>query len=207
MHTDDSTHRIEHINKQESENHYQHIKTEHLTPLKLTEYGSNTFRCRYKSVQLGYRFASRGIFDYQTNHCGEQDSPENTATYPGHHQTGGNKESEHSQKGSTFGNMSKTYKCCIVIYDDARVLHANKGDEQADTCSDGFIQRSWNSLQYQATHLGDSKNNEDDTFQQHGGEGKLPGVSHAKTYGIYKECVKTHARSQCERLLGIDRHY
>ena len=103
--------------------------------------------------------------------------------------------------------MSKTYKCCIVIYDDARVLHANKGDEQADTCSDGFIQRSWNSLQYQATHLGDSKNNEDDTFQQHGGEGKLPGVSHAKTYGIYKECVKTHARSQCERLLGIDRHY
>ena len=42
--THQSTHRIKHINKQESKHHCQHIKREDLVPLKFTENGCYRFR-------------------------------------------------------------------------------------------------------------------------------------------------------------------
>ena len=80
------------------------------------------------------------------------------------------------KKGKLITNIQLRF----VIDDDAGVLHADEGDEKADTRADSFLERTGDGIQQPGTHLGQGKDHEQNTLQQHGRQGKLPGITHAQ---------------------------
>lgn len=70
-----------------------------------------------------------------------------------------------------------------------------------------MFQRQRDGVDDPLAHLRDCQDDEDYTLDEHCGKGELPGVSHCETYGVHKESVESHARSEGEWFLGIECHH
>ena len=83
---------------------------------------------------------------------------------------------------------------CAVVNDDARVLKADEGDEQADAGGNGRLDRSGNGLENRLAQAGDSQQDENDAIDQN--QNQRVCVAQAESFTADskdKKCVQTHA--------------
>ena len=105
-----------------------------------------------------------------------------------------------------MADVAKVDQGGFVVDDDAAVFKSDEGDEEADTGTNGVAEVHGNGIDNPLTHFGECENDEDDTFEEDGGEGKLPGVAHAEAHREHEEGVKSHAGGKGEGLFGVDGH-
>ena len=65
-----------------------------------------------------------------------------------------------------------------------------------------MLQCHRNGVENRFTHIGEGKQNEDNTFCKYGNQSLFPGVSHAKDYGVCKISIQSHSRSKDKRVIG-----
>ena len=70
-----------------------------------------------------------------------------------------------------------------------------------------MLERERNRVQDPGAHLREREDDEQETLQEHGRQGELPGVAHREAHREHEEGVQAHARGEGERLLGIERHH
>lgn len=85
-------------------------------------------------------------------------------------------------------------------------METDKSDKKTDTYTDRLLNTRRQGINDLFSDIGHSKENKYQTFQEHCGQRKLPGMPHRKTNGIGKEGIDTHTRCKSEGHLGIERH-
>ena len=211
--TNDCSHGVEHVDKEEGEEHHQHVKREHFAPLELAEDRRYRRGNVHHAVEGGESSAcnnSVGSGYLPNGQHAQQGSGNDTNQYIAGHledkQHTGNDNADDGQQGRAVADVAQTHQRSIVIDNNAAVLQADKGYEKTDTGADGVAQVQGDGIHNPLPHLGDGEDNEDDTLKENGGEGKLPGVPHAEAHAEDKEGVQSHAGSQRKGFLGIDGH-
>ncbi len=178
MHTDDGAHGVEHVNEQEGENNHQHIQGEDIVPFELEGDGLHAVRKGDNAIELGNGLPRCRILDHQAQQRGGQNAPKHAATDLGHHQTGGDEQADEAQQGLAFGDVPQGHQRCVVIHYNPGILQADERNEQTDAGADGLLQGTRDGVDEPGTHLGERQDNEQDTFNEHGRKGKLPGIAH-----------------------------
>ena len=214
MNADDGSHGVKHVDEQEGEHHGEHVPAENLAPLEFAEDGGDAVGGGYElysaslvADKLGNGFSGCRILDEQADDGGRENADKHAAAHLCHHETGGDEQTDHAHKGLAFGDAAKAHEGGVIVDDDTGVLHAYEGDEQADTRADGLFQGSGNSVKKPVSDLCESKDDEEDTLKEDGGQCKLPAVSHSKADGKHEECIQTHAGSEGKGLLCIECHH
>ncbi len=155
---------------------------------------------------MGERRTVRSL-DEQADDRSHEDADEDAALDLQDHEGAGDDDADDPEEGGSVRDVTEGDEGGVVVGDDAGVLQADEGDEQADTRADGLLQSAGNGAEQPAADFGNGKDNEQDTFQENSRKGELPGVTHAQAYGEHEESVQAHTGSQCERLLGIESHH
>ena len=204
---DHRPHRIEHIDEQEGEDHGQHVPGEDLAPLELAEDRSYAVGERDHAGEMRDGLARRRILDEHADDGRRQDTPEDTAADMEHHQHAGDHKADDGQQARAVGHVAQRYQGRVAVDDQTGVLQADEGDEQADTGTDGMLEAERDGIQDPSADLGQCEDDENDTFNQDGGQGELPTVSHRQADGKHEEGVEAHAGSQRKRFLGPEGHH
>ena len=95
---------------------------------------------------------------------------------------------------------------CAVVNDDARVLKADEGDEQADASGNGRLDCGGNGVEDHLAQAGDGQQDEDDAVDQNQNQRVCVAQAKAEADRVDKECVQAHAGSQSEGLVGKESH-
>ena len=156
-------------------------------------------RCRHQAVIVGdaHRDADRG---------GEQDADEQSAAHFLDNQNRGDRQTDHGQQRGAARDLAQRDQRSIVAGDDAGILQADKSDEKSDPGADSILERGRDGIHDGLAQIRKRKYDEDDSFEEHGCQGKLPRITHAHTYRKHEESVESHSRGQPERQLGPQRH-
>ena len=111
------------------------------------------------------------------------------------------------QRSST-GDVGDIKRDALALADDtlASVIQTDKGNEEADTHRDRFLQIEWDAVQYRFADIESGKQNEDETFNKDCSQCKLRGVPHAEDNSEGKEGVESHPRSEGEGHVCIQAH-
>lgn len=80
-----------------------------------------------------------------------------------------------------------------VVHDDARVLQADEGDEQADTGGDGGLDRSRDGVEDHLAKTRDRQQDEHDAVNEDEHEGVRVAQAEGEADGVDKEGVQAHA--------------
>ena len=109
-----------------------------------------------------------------------------------------------SERGSSIraeivGGVTTFFAMAYIIF---HIQQADKGDEQADTGGNGALKEAGDGRDDLAAQGADRDDQEQDTAEQHDGQGLLPGVPHVEANGKGKESVQSHAGSLGEGRVG-----
>ena len=85
-------------------------------------------------------------------------------------------------------------------------LEAQHGDEEANTCSNGILQRRRHKFEYQLTEVANAKQHKQDSFNQHGRQRKLPGITQRQADRLNKKDVERETWRLTKRTLGKKSH-
>ena len=190
---------VEHVYKQEGEYHDEHVPGEDVVELELEEDGLNRGGHRGDTIELG---DSHGDADKG----GGQYAPQDAALDVQHHQQAGDEDADEGQQSAAVGEVEEGDKGALATDDDAGALQSDEGDVETNTDTDGGLHAGGYGVDYQFAHFENRQQDEDDTFDQDGRQGKLPAVAHAEADGVHKEGVQSHAGGQAERFLGPHGH-
>ena len=91
---------------------------------------------------------------------------------------------------------------CAVVNDDARVLKADEGDEQADAGGNGRLDRGGNGVEDHLAQAGDGQQDEDDAVDQNQNQRVCVAQAEAEADRVDKECVQAHAGGLRQRQVG-----
>ena len=105
-----------------------------------------------------------------------------------------------------MSDVAEADECRIVVDYDACTTQTDKCDVDTDTDTDGFLQCFRYDVDYLFSDVGHCQKNENQAFEEDGGQCKLPTVAHNHTDAEREECIQTHARSQSEWQFGIKSH-
>ena len=168
-------------------------------PLELPEDGLDGGRRRDDASKVG---------DAQGNtyNGGDEDADEQRAGDALDQQRGCEHNTEDAQQNGGIVQIAQSDEGGLGRGDDTSTLQADKGNKQADTGTDGATQDQWDGIDDVLPQSGDGEQDEDDTLDEHGGQGKLPAIAHGEHHGVGKEGIQAHARSQRKGQLGIERH-
>ena len=152
-----------------------------------------------RSVEVGNRNEADGII----RDCAAEHAPEDCTLdlllghcADGKHSDDRQQHREDRSPGRRAGEDvegGEVHECCAVVDDDARVLEADEGDEQADTGGDGRLDGCRDGIEDHLAKAGDGKQNENDAVNED--ENKTVRVAQAEgeADGVDKKCVQTHA--------------
>ena len=90
--------------------------------------------------------------------------------------------------------------------DDAGVAESDEGDEEADASTDGGVELVWDGSYETLAKAGEGEDEEDDSGEEDGAEGRLPGDAHAFDDGVGEVGVKAHAGCEGEGIVGECAH-
>ena len=210
---DHGAHRVEHVDEQEGQDDDEHVPGEDVVPLELHEDGGDAVRegdelrvAGGVAGQLGHGFAGRGVLDEEADDGRGEDADEDAAADFEHHEAAGDDEAEDGDEGRAVGHVTEDDEGRVAVHDDAGVLHADEGDEEADTGADGFFQGAGDRVDQVGPDLRDGHEDEQDAFDEDGGQGELPVVAHREADREDEEGVQAHAGGEAEGLLRVEGH-
>ena len=96
----------------------------------------------------------------------------------------------------------KVNKRGVAVHNNAAVLQAEEGDEQADTRRYGSLYGLWYGVEYNAAQAGNGKYKEHYAVHKNHDERVCIGEVHADAYRKHKKCIKAHAGSLRKRQIG-----
>ena len=208
VHADYGAHGVEHVDEEEGEHHRQHVPADDAAPLELAEDRSDAVGKGNHALGEGSdSCAGCGILDEEADGGSNEDAPEHSAADLCHNQAGGDEQADEGYKSLALSDAAESHDGGIVVNDDAGVLHADEGDEQADTCADGLLKRTGDGIDEPAANLGKGEDDEQQTLDENCREGELPRMTHTEAHREHEEGVKTHAGGEGERLLGEECHH
>ena len=139
--------------------------------------------------------------------CSGDDAEKHSSPDPGNDEDRGDDKARESQNHSLVTEISEGHGGSLAADDDTCGLEADEGDVESDSGSDRTLEVHRYRIHDEFPDIGDRQENEEDTLNEDGREGHLPGKSHSQAYGIYKECVQPHSGSKSERFAGIECHH
>src|SRR5271155_4821831 len=86
--------------------------------------------------------------------------------------------------------------------DDAGVAESDEGDEEAYASADRGVELVGNGGDEALADSGEGEREKDDTGEEYGSEGGLPGDAHAFDDGVGEVGVETHAGRESQRVVG-----
>ena len=197
--TDEGAYRVEHVNEEEGEDTDDHVEREDIRPLELQQDGRHAGWGVHHAVQ---RRDAQGNAD----DGGDDDTNEQCTRDIAHHQHGREDDAEACQQHAGRVQVAQGYEGGVVAHHDAGRLQAYQGDEQTDTRRDGLAKHERHGIHNLLTQAGEREQHEDEALKEHGGQCELPRVPHREHDGEGKECIQSHARSQCKGQFGIESH-
>ena len=165
-------HSVEHVDEEEGEEDDEHVKREDFAPLELAEDGCHRGRDVDHAVKdgegsVGHSAVGSGdLPDGQhAQQGGDDDADEDVAGHLEDEQHTCDDDADDGQQGGAVADVAEVDQRGFVVDDDAAVLQADEGDEQADTGTNGVAQIHGNGIHNPLTHLGEGEDDEDDTFK------------------------------------------
>ena len=198
-HAQKRTDGVEHIDEEEREDAYGHVETQHIVPLELHHYGSDA----------GWHVEHTGEMCHtQRNayHGGHQYADEQSTCHLLDKQHGAEQDAECGKQHSRVMQVAHSDKGGRAGRYDAGILQSDKGDEKAYAGRDGTAEHQRHGIYYLLAKACESEQDEDDTLDEYGCEGKLPAITHGEHHGVGKEGIESHARSKGKGQLGIHGH-
>ena len=93
-----------------------------------------------------------------------------------------------------------------IAHHDAGILQPDESDKQPDAHRSGILQRFRDGIDYHGAQIAHREQDEQNAFDKHRRQRKLPAVAHVQTDGVGKEGVQPHTRRLGKRQLGPYRH-
>lgn len=93
-----------------------------------------------------------------------------------------------------------------VGHDDPGVQQADERDEESDPYRNRLLQGHGDSVEDGFPDGGQRQDDEDDPFEEDGGQGHFPRIPHLEAHGVGKVGVEPHARRQGEGIVGKSGH-
>ena len=115
-------------------------------------------------------------------------------------------EAAKGEPGGRVADVAQAYKGVRVADDEARMLKADEGDEDANTAGDGRIELVGNGVENHLPDAGGGERKKDDAGEEDSAEGGLPGDVHLDTDRVGEIGVEAHARGEGDGVTGDDAH-
>lgn len=93
-----------------------------------------------------------------------------------------------------------------IGHDDLGAAQTDEGDEKADACGHCLLQVNGDGVEDGFTHIGEGKNDENDTFHKYCSQCHFPGIAHLLHHSEGKESIEPHARCQGKGIVGKNSH-
>ena len=150
-------------------------------------------------IELGNGDEADDIVEHRTAEHAPQDSALDLLLGQRADDEHGDQGDEHREDACPCGAAGKDVEGsevderCAVVNDDARVLKADEGDEQADAGGNGRLDRGGNGVEDHLAQAGDGQQDEDDAIDQNQNQRVCVAQAEAEADRVDKECVQAHA--------------
>lgn len=166
-HANQRAHGVEHIDEEERQHHDHHVDGEDVVKLKLAEDGRHRGRHVHHAMKRGeaHRHADERRGD---------DADEERAGNVLDDQHRRDEQADDAEQRRPLREVADGYKRGVVLHDDARVLQADEGDEEADARANGPFEGGGNGVDDECAYLRHRHEDEEDALDEDGRQGKLP---------------------------------
>ena len=225
---DEGAQGIKGIHEQEGEDDGKEVQAQHMGEVQLQEQrsradggkGSQTAGqvgeyAEGPQFRIGHVQAS-GFADHAQD-PGPQDAEEDVPPDVFDDQEGREQDPQHGDEhgdphavegavGHSLGEGIKGDLRSRVGHDDPGIQQSDEGDEEPDPYRNGLLQGHGDGIEDGFPDGGQGKDDEDDPFDEDGGQGHFPGIPHLEADGVGKVGVEPHARCQGKGIVGKGGH-
>ncbi len=225
---DEGAQGIKGIHEQEGEDDGEEVQAQHMGEIQFQEQGSRADGGKgsqpagqvgenAEGPQFRIGYIQAGGFTDHAQDPGAQDAEEDVPPDVFDDQEGGEQDPQHGDEhgdphamegavGHSFGEGIEGDLRSRVGHDDPGVQQTDESNEETDPHGNGLFQSHRDGVEDGFPDRGQGKDDEDDPFDEDGGQGHFPRIPHLEAHGVGKVGIEPHARCQGEGIVGKGGH-